>query len=220
MQQHFIVRTGNPRLVIFALGWGADHHLVEHIIPDGYDVVCLYDYRNAGALADIKPEGISPADYSERYLFAWSFGVWAAEQIFAGETFTRAIAFNGTPFPVDENYGIEPRRMAVTIRGLASGGTDAFARRAYGGSYERLEPVLFTRSIDHNIAELRSLDGASRQVYTPTLKWDKAIVGDSDLIFPPANMQRYWLEKAEIKTEILPLPHYPFENAEVVTNEL
>lgn len=199
------------------LGWAADYRVVEHIDLPGFDVMYLYDLT---AQSGVQYEAPDMGGYEERYLFAWSFGVWAAERMFAGEKFTRAVAFNGTPLPVDAQYGIEPRRLDITIRGLAAGGMEAFERRAYGDEYERLKGVLSPRPLEYNIAELTSLRDASLVPYTPSIAWDKAVVGECDVIFPPANMIRYWQEKAEIETEVLPLPHYPFADVSIVRNEI
>lgn len=220
MQLHFTQRTGSDKLIVFALGWAADHKIIEHIRPEGFDVACLYDYDTPETLRGSVTEEISAQHYPERHLFAWSFGVWAAEQLFHSEEFTRAVALNGTPLPVHDLYGIQQRRMAVTIRGLEAGGTDAFNRRAYGDSYEPLKEALSPRLLEANIAELRALDNAAQKPYTPGIRWDKAVVGEHDAIFPPENMMRYWRETTEIETEILPLPHYPFANGRIVTDEL
>lgn len=150
--------------------------------------------------------------YGERRLIAWSFGVWAAERIFAGVRFTRAVALNGTPRPAHDRYGMGARRLALTLRGLPAQGMEGFLRRAYQGAYERLLPLLAPRSLSENIAELETLVRESAIPYTPSLTWDAAAVGDDDRIFPPENMAAYWGERAKI----VPLPHYPFENAALI----
>lgn len=242
MEVHWLKRNGALRLAVFVLGWAADHRVVEHIALPATDVVCLYDWRDVDALRGEpfeakesrgEPEMVCDTDtqhalhalnalresiaaYEERYLFAWSFGVWAAEQLFAGVVFTRAVAFNGTPHPVDERFGIEPRRMDVTIRGIEKGGMEPFNRRAYGAEYERLAGVLSPRPLADNVAELRMLRDLSVQPYAPVIQWDRAVVGAQDEIFPPHNMQNYWGSRAES----LPLPHYPFADGQIILGEL
>lgn len=226
MEINWLRRDGSDRLIIFMLGWAADHRVVEHIRPEGYDIAVVYDYSDglgdAGLLRSVVRE------YPHRWLFAWSFGVWAAEQVFGdfygndeednplAVAFEKAVAFNGTPFPVSESYGIEPRRMAVTIRGLRSGGTEAFDRRAYGEYFDRMSGVLSPRPIEKNIAELELLARLGAEVYKPRIRWDKAVVGSADVIFPPENMLRYW----GLRAEELPLPHYPFAESGIITREL
>ncbi len=205
-------RGQNDRLVLFVLGWAADYRVVEHIGLPGCDVLAVYDY--GGGLDDGLAEKI--AGYGDVRLLAWSFGVWVAERLLAGVELTRAVALNGTPVPVDALYGIEPRRMAVTLRGLKAGGMEAFDRRAYGEHFDRLRPVLSPRPQERNIAELEYLVEASAAGHAASLRWDKAIVGSEDLIFPPENMVRYWGSRAEV----LPLPHYPFADGGLIEKEI
>lgn len=233
MNIEWTIREGNPGVAVFVLGWAADSKIVGHIKPEGCDVVCVSDYRAsqlggagsyterlAAAAADLRDE---LQRYSARYLFAWSFGVWVAEQIFGGGDFDRAVALNGTPHPVDALYGIEPRRMAITIRGLAAGGMEAFNRRTYGELYESFADKLSPRPLEANTEELRDLaDGSQGTVGAPysagtsLLGWHKAVVGEQDAIFPPENLRRYW----GVVAEVLPLPHYPFGDADMIYNEI
>lgn len=212
MEFHWLRRGQNDRLVLFVLGWAADYRVVEHIGLPGCDVLAVYDY--GGGLDDGLAEKI--AGYGDVRLLAWSFGVWVAERLLAGVELTRAVALNGTPVPVDALYGIEPRRMAVTLRGLKAGGMEAFDRRAYGEHFDRLRPVLSPRLQERNIAELEYLVEASAAGHAASLRWDKAIVGSEDLIFPPENMVRYWGSRAEV----LPLPHYPFADGGLIEKEI
>lgn len=210
MEKYWINRDGNDRLIVFALGWAADHNIIAHIRPTGYDILAIYDYRS------IEPVGMELNHYSTKYLFAWSFGVWAAEQFFAHTDFTRAVAFNGTPFPVSNTLGIAPRRLDATIRGLRTGGMETFEKRAYGPSYEILAKHLSPRTLKENIEELEILRELSMKPYTPRIGWDCAVIGSDDVIFPPENMQNYWSSRAEI----LPLPHYPFADAGIILREI
>lgn len=216
MEFHWLRRGQNDRLVLFVLGWAADYRVVEHIGLPGCDVLAVYDYGGGldGGLDDGLAEKI--AGYGDVRLLAWSFGVWVAERLLAGVELTRAVALNGTPVPVDALYGIEPRRMAVTLRGLKAGGMEAFDRRAYGEHFDKLRPVLSPRPQERNIAELEYLVEASAAGHAASLRWDKAIVGSEDLIFPPENMVRYWGSRAEI----LPLPHYPFADGGLIEKEI
>lgn len=208
MQSCWLRREKNDRLLVFVLGWTADWRVVNENLPRGYDVLALYDFRT------IEPVVISR--YSDVYLFAWSFGVRVAEELFRDFLLTRAVALNGTPRPVNECFGIAPRRMAATLRGLASGGMEAFERRAYGEYYEPLQDVLSPRELEDNILELNKLCELAEIPYEPSIIWDKAIVGVHDQIFTPENQLAYWGSRAEL----LPLPHYPFGDSELIYREI
>lgn len=216
MEKHWLRREGSDRLVIFVLGWAADHTLVEHIRPEGCDVLCVYDYRDIARLSAEDSDMLR--SYPRKYLFAWSFGVLAAEALMQGLdiTFTRAIALNGTPLPADEKLGIGGRRLRLTLQQLMKHGMDEFNHRAYGEHYERLRERLSPRGLCDNVAELDVLTAVAPGRYPPVIAWDKAVVGERDVIFTPENMLNYWGERAEL----LPLPHYPFADADIILREI
>lgn len=200
-------------LAIICLGWGGDPRVAAPLAERlDMEVLYLHDWRTMPALPDL-------SKYNNIYLIAWSFGVWAAEQIFAKTTteFTRAIALNGTPLPCDERLGIGLKRLKITLQGLQSRGLEEFQRRAYGEYYEELRPVLSERKLQDDIDELSALIARSLRPHTPSIKWDTAVVGSQDTIFPPANQLAYWENRAETRVKIVSLPHYPFALPELCT---
>ena len=131
MREHWIKKEEGPDLLLIALGWACDERAAAHVVPDGYDVLCTFDYRDIRPL----PPGLA-APYRRIVLLAWSFGVRAAERICRDIPLDRAIALNGTPYPVDDRLGIPRRSMLVTQKGIRRAGTEAFARKAYAEYYE------------------------------------------------------------------------------------
>ncbi len=210
MEKHWLKKEGNRSLAIFALGWAADYRAVEHIRPEGYDRLCLYDYRS---LEPVTREEV--AGYGRIVLFAWSFGVWVSEQLFREIPLSRAVALNGTPFPVDDRYGIPVRAFAVTLRSIAAAGTEEFDKRAYGEYYKNIAGIA-GRDLKALSEELATLHRLSAEPYAPALAWDRAVVGTRDRIFPPANMEAYWGAKA-LRAD---MPHYPFGNTALIDAEL
>ena len=76
MQQTWLVqKEENQDLIIYMLGWAASPNAICHITPAGYDVLACYNYT---AVVPLHAEAFSR--YRRIYLFAWSFGVWMAEQ--------------------------------------------------------------------------------------------------------------------------------------------
>lgn len=209
----------NDSIAVFALGWACGPAIVQETAEElrrafGQDmeIIFLYDWRNIPSANEAAALKAKVESYANRYLIAWSFGVWAAEQIFTGIKFTRAIALNGTPLPADENMGIGVKRLKITLRGFAVRGTEEFDRRAYGNQYDKVSAHINPRSVEENISELQHLIEESEKPYEPSLHWDAATAGSGDQIFPPENMARYWGDKAKI----LPLPHYPFEDPALI----
>ena len=215
MEKHWLRREGNDRIVVFMLGWAAGPAVVEHIRPEGCDIVCFCDYGDLDWDGEECIEVVKT--YADKYLFAWSFGVVIAEIFFDDVSFRRAVAFNGTPLPLDEKYGIGRRRFNATAQGIMQhGAMDEFERRAYGEHYERFRGRISSRGLYENAHELGLMEQYSCSLRSPVIQWDKAIVGERDVIFPPKNMLNYWGERAEL----LPLPHYPFADADIILREI
>ena len=231
MKHHWIRKEGNGTLAVFMLGWAADHNMLgDYPAGEGCDMVCFYDYRDMGIDQETMQEIKS---YPHRKLTGWSFGVWAAEEALGNVGFDSAEAINGTPLPVDETYGIPPRNFAVTVRGIESAGGERFVERMCGdrlGEYLR-HPSL--RSDDDISSELRTLaehferqagggshagevkeqetDIKNELLGTPArgaIRWDRAVIGLEDRIFPPEAQRKYWQRTETGIIEREGMPHY------------
>lgn len=208
MQQHWVKKSDSKSLILFILGWACDYRCVEHLDTHGYDSYAIYDYGDGFQELDRSLF----TQYDDITLVAWSFGVYVAEQITKKITLSKAIAFNGTPYPVHSTMGIEPKRVSITIRGLAKRGCTEFLKRTYGDAYPKMQEIAEPRTTAQNVRELELLSVESQREYTPHISWDLAIIGDKDLIFPPENMITYW----GLKGQVVPLPHYPFEDPKCI----
>lgn len=173
------------------------------------DLWICYDYRSL-----IFNEDMSP--YKQVHLVAWSLGVWVADSLFAGKrTFDTATAINGTPYPIDDRYGIPEAIFQGTLAHITEDGMQRFNRRMCG---DRDTLAIFSnipsRPLEEIREELQSLHDqvlSAREVAEvisrPNL-WDRTIIGTADKIFPVENLRRYWQGNAAI-IEIT-APHLPF----------
>ncbi len=207
MEQHWLVKNGNPNLVVFALGWSCDCNSVAHLAERGYDIFCVYDYRNIDRV-----DAAQFADYKQKVLVGWSFGVWAAEQIFSAEDFDRTIAINGTPYPIDSTRGIPQRVANLTLRALKSGGIEQFNLNTYGTLCQTNSEILPQRELASQVEELERLyEQIAARPYAE-FGWHRAIVGNGDRIFPVANQLNFWGEGAVVTQS----PHYPFLDSQTL----
>ncbi len=213
MKQEWLAREGNRDLIIYMLGWAATPNAVLHIPTPGYDVLACYDHRS---LAPLRAADV--AAYRRIYLFAWSFGVWVGEQCCRELPLHRAVALNGTPFPVDARYGLRLRVLMRTMRQIAKLGGNPFAEE--GGEGVRYSPSgpYAELSIEEKIDELNLLAERSGADSAAHLHWDAAYIGTKDEIFPPGNMRAYW-EPLGIAREFDSY-HYPFADPAVVLDNL
>ena len=214
MQEAWLKQNGENRdLIIFMLGWAATPNAVLHIDPPGCDVLACYDHRTIAPLA---PERF--ARYRRIYLFAWSFGVWVAEQCCRELPLYKAVALNGTPFPVDDRWGMRLRVVMRTMQGLARVGMNPFNEKTYGGLRYIPEGPYADRSIEEKIDELSLLAERSKADSAAHIKWDAAYIATKDEIFPPDKMRDYW-HSVGLGTEFESY-HYPFAHPQVVLNHI
>lgn len=210
MRVHFLRKNSQQSLIIFALGWGTDHSVLAHLtaqIPDYYDIVCIYDYKT------IENIDYLTTPYKQTLLAAWSFGVWASEVMFSSQvTFLRAVAFCASPVPLSDELGIGAKRLEVTIRGFKKHGVESFNSMVYANEIE----LNISRETDEMIEELATLVTNATKHTDTHIKWDKAIIGEKDSIFPLKNMLTYWSSRSII----LPLPHYPFGDYKLIAEHL
>lgn len=191
MKQLFLKKEGNSRLLLFFSGWGADDHLFDRPVAEGYDYMLCFDYRNLDfdfTLLD---------GYREIRLLAWSMGVWAAGRVLAGHdeySFSLKLAVNGTPYPIHDTKGIPVAIFKGTLDQFSPATLVRFRRRICGTT-EQVKEFLSHhpyRPEEELGEELACLWQTAAKEYADSLKWDKAIVGMRDKIYPPVNQYRAW----------------------------
>ncbi|NTU93614.1 MAG: DUF452 family protein [Chlorobiaceae bacterium] len=214
MNHEWIVRQGRPQVLAFFNGWGMDRNLVDWMrsaTPDleSHDLVMLYDYRVLSLPAGLAEE---LSRYGAVDLVAWSLGVRAALEC-GIEGIRRAVALNGTPFPVDGTRGIPPDIFKGTLDTWSDANRSRFERRMFAGSAgdQRLDAVRSLRSTPDQAEELRVLGAAATapgRHGVPAWRFSKAVVGGRDLIFPPEHQQLAW-QGTEVVV-VGDMPHFPF----------
>lgn len=214
MQQIWLTQEeGNQDLIIYMLGWAATPNAIQHIATPGYDVLVCCNYTAIHPLS-----AAAFTRYRRIYLFAWSFGIWVAEQCCREVPIYRAIALNGTPYPVHPEWGMRLRVVLRSMRTLAKTGTDnPFTEGAEAGRYMPAGPYP-DRTAAEKVTELEYLAGLAEKNSTAHLQWAQAYIADKDEIFPPARMWAYW-QTVGIGTGFDSW-HYPFANPAIVLNEL
>lgn len=205
MNRTWLTQRGAPDVVIIMLGWAATPQAVMHLQLPGCDVLAVHHYT----------DGLEPlraaefAAYRRVYLVAWSYGVWAAEQCCRELPLHRAIAFNGTPFPADERYGMRLRASLRAMQAAAHGSLPTPAELP--GPYPEPTPA-------EKLAELTRLAEWSRRDSAAHLRWHAAYIADQDEIFPPARMRAYW-QSVGLGTEYSGR-HYPFADPALLLRAL
>lgn len=204
MQLHLLNKQNNDKLIIFFAGWSFDYKPFEFLDCEDFDVLILYDY-NDFYLPKIP-------QYKENYLIAWSMGVFVAYQIRNSlPDFNKKIAINGTPFPVDDEFGIPQKPFLLTLRHAKTGLEGKFYQNIFykAEEYERYKKTPVERTIENREEELKNLyDKIKVTEKTYENYYDKAFVSSNDKIIPTKNQLNFWQNRAEI----IESGHFPYYN--------
>lgn len=207
MEYSFIKKEGNDRLLLCVLGWASGPETLKNFDIEGFDILAVYDYRNT-----VYPEGVKDIanSYPQLWILGWSFGVYMAEKLSCVlKKPVMSLAVNGTSFPCDDKYGIPPRSLELTVRSVESAGTGKFYRRMCGGDTTGFTPTV--RDLAELAEELRVLSRTFGENPNTVEMWSNALIGSGDVIFPFANMKRFWEEHStQTSLTVADIPHYPF----------
>lgn len=181
---------GSSRLIIIFAGWGMDDNVFDHIRRPGYDIMVIWDYRNFFI------DWNCVSRYSEICILAWSMGVYAASQTIQAidSKITKKIAVGGTLLPVDDRFGIPEAIYHGTLQGLNAITLRKFFRRmcATHADFDHFMNHAPGRELEELKEELAAI-GDRIILNTPSnIRWDLAITGNNDRIFPPENQIAAW----------------------------
>ncbi|GLQ35793.1 hypothetical protein GCM10007939_20760 [Amylibacter marinus] len=196
MQITWAVRRGHARVIVVFGGWGIGPDAASHLGADA-DILWVSDYR------DLTTDLPDLADYAERILVAWSFGVCSAAYWLAqgrGD-FTRCVAINGTCPPIDRMCGLPPVMMQKTTLNLNAASYAVFLQRCFGS----VQPE---RTIDVEALHNQLVTIGARDYTGVAMVWDRVIISRGDRIFPAANQRRAWAGGP--KPIEIDGPHVPF----------
>ncbi|NTW52239.1 MAG: DUF452 family protein [Chlorobiaceae bacterium] len=215
MNAEWIVNEGARDLLLFFNGWGMDRLVADYLqstdfaLPD-HDVVVLQDYGDLQLPPWLRE---AMAGYRSVDLVAWSLGVWVAMHV-GLEGIGRAVAINGTPFPIDAGRGIPPEIFRGTLENWSDVSRNRFERRMFTGCPTAgIDAVRSARKSAEQQLELRAIEASvARLAGSPAPPWrfTKAVIGARDLVFLPENQKRAWHDVPV--TEVAGMPHFPFFN--------
>lgn len=191
MITEYIYHTdGCRRLIILFAGWAMDAAPFRGLTRPGYDIAVVWDYRT------LQPDWSFTEAYDEICIVAWSFGVFASSLCTADiePKVTRRIAVNGTPYPIDNARGIPEDIFRGTLEGLGERSLYKFYRRMAPSKtdFDAFAANMPVRDIDGLRDELSAFLTLPHTSRPAILRWDWAIIGRNDAIFPPEAQLRAW----------------------------
>lgn len=194
------------RLLLIMAGWGMDAAPFGSLVLDGYDIAVTWDYR------DETLDAAPLRRYREVVVIAWSMGVMECERVLpsVGLPVTLMVAVNGTATPVSDTCGIPCAIFDGTLAALSEAGVARFNRRMCGSAtaWRAFADRAPHRTLDSLRDELRLLGERALTMNggSHTVRWDMAVIGSADLIFPPGNMAAAWQGVRVLNTAD---PHLP-----------
>ncbi len=223
MKTVWLRNDGSDELLLFFNGWGMDHRIAAFLFGEcgksfTGDFLACHDYRSLLPETDFQ-------QLRQRYrsitLVAWSFGVWAARH--AVPVFVdRAVAINGTLYPVCDTSGISPAVFHATLSGYSDETRQRFNRRMCGGgeAFSLFETISPERETADQMQELECLREYLDADFPGPVSWhyDHAIIGEKDLVFPARHQLNAWQEVP--RTVIPGMPHFPFNRLRNLTEVL
>jgi len=212
MKTAWIRKEGAEELLLFFNGWGLDGRIGTHLLSESlpeftHDLLVFHDYCSLEPEPEVMEE---ISRYNHITIVAWSFGVWAAQHTTL-PPITKAIAINGTLYPINAEKGITPDVFQATLSSWSEENRHRFNRRMCGSS-EALS-LFSSMSPDRTVAdqkeELRLLKEHVQASGATSAPWsyDHAIIGGRDLVFPA--QQQYLAWKGVPQTVISDMPHFP-----------
>ena len=195
----------NKKIIVFFNGWGMNETPIKHLKCGDFDILEVFDYRNL----DFDFDRFNFNKYTEKYLIAWSMGVYSASRfknIF--NDFNKKIAINGTMKVIDDDYGIPPKIYTITAKLLNRENMDKFIKNMFNNG--QINPNI---TISRSLADLKEELIAIQNIkLTEYLNFDKVIISKDDRIIPTKNQLNFWQNKAQT-TDIIQInsTHCPFE---------
>ena len=214
MKQYWLNKQNNKNLIMFFCGWSFDYKPFEILNCNNYDVLLFYDYSDMYSITDksYKLNLIFDLQYEKTILIGWSMGVYIAyllKNILP--EFDTKIAINGTPFPIDDEFGIPTKTFDLTLKYADIGLQGKFQKNLFKlpKDYDNYIKNPVKRSIDNQKQELSALNDFIKSHNIDYNEfYDRAIISDTDKIIPTRNQLNCWQDKTEII--ILDSGHFPF----------
>ena len=207
MQYFWLNKKNNDNLIVFFCGWSFDYKPFESLDFGENDILVVFDYTNIEAF------DIDLSEYQNKQLISWSMGVYVA--CFLRNylpDFDLKIAINGTPFPIDNEYGIPQKTFDLTLKYVDTGLKGKFQQNLFKNlsDFELYLENPVQRSIENRANELVSLNSFinGREVSYSKF-YDCAMISDADKIIPTRNQIRCW-EKLDVPYVVLDNGHFPF----------
>ncbi|OCR89112.1 hypothetical protein CFT12S00416_04780 [Campylobacter fetus subsp. testudinum] len=190
-----LIKKDGEKLILLFLGYSFMADCIKHLEVGDYSLAVIYDYSELSFDDSFLKD-------KDIYLVSWSMGVWAANLVLKNIPLKKSIAINGTPFGIDDKYGINAGNFYKTITNY---NFESFKKLCFLGiPPEKISNFEFNKNAK---LELINLYKNAIKPCDNNICWDKAIISKKDLIFPPKASEYFSCQKIYINA-----PHFAFFN--------
>lgn len=211
MKSKYLIKNNSKKLIIFFNGWSLDENIVKNLETINYDVLMLYDYENIEIPEDVLKE---IDKYDNLNIIAWSFGVWACCTVINQfNKLKNVVAINGTPIPIDDNFGIPEKIFNLTLTNMSEKNYPRFYKNMFNIFEEKFFSMLSNRNATSQIQELTMIQKqASEQIPLQKInQFNKVFISTQDKIIPAKNQLNFWSNQNDLKIFELEKGHYIFD---------
>lgn len=178
------INSNSNKIILLFLGYSFNPSCVKHLYNS--DLIVVYDYQDL----NFDPSFLKD---KEIYLIAWSMGVWVANLVLSDLPLKYALAINGTPFGIDDHFGIPAKSFKKSIEEFDF---EFFKRNCF---LNEISKVNFTFNKNPKL-ELENIYINALKPSKNNIKWDKVIISKRDLIFPPKACEWFNCKKVYINS--------------------
>lgn len=187
-----ILKNNSKSCILVYLGYGFTPECLRDFDVGNFSLAAVYDY------SDLDFSCLDNLKFDDLHLVAWSMGVWAANLSLSDTTSKSAVAINGTPFGIDEKFGIKDEVFKASIDKFDF---EIFKKLCF---LNDLSKVNFEFNLNPKF-ELENIYKNTLNIQKNRIKWDKVIISKKDLIFPNSACEWFSCPKIYIQA-----PHFPF----------
>lgn len=201
----FHINHDKTRLLIFFAGFYTDPDCFVEFDNNTSDILFIYDYSDLN-FDELYYFDFSP--YVEINLIAYSYGVFAANE---GYEFlpplNKAVAISGTIYPIDENYGINPKIYDLMLNSFNEDVVHNFKMKMELNSNGTIKDA--KRTVENLKEELINIKNyVQTRKIEMNLPFDAAVLTKKDRIIPYSAQKNFW--NFHNNTFELNTGHFPF----------
>lgn len=202
-------KKGNDILIVVFSSWVVDEQAFLPYHDGSFDIIVLSGYSSD------KPFLIPfLKTYRRTIVIAWSSGVWATEFFLSkiGINPDTLIAVNGTPFLVNDLYGIPITACETFIDDLNFTKIANMYNKIFGDEeiLGKSADKTCRKDIEILHKDLRWLYNRAMEKTSSCLIWNYAVISHDNDLMPISGIKKCWERIGSTKKVTVDMPFYPF----------